>query len=137
MNNKGIWGIVICVLWTLTGCRKEISEQLQGKWQLKTVEQSGRVTNVDTVWYNFQSESLFMYQVYRAESDVFIHQYGYKTESDANTIRLELTSYPRPVDDFLSVTDWEERAHTFTVEKINAQQLILRRDDKTYCFIKF
>ncbi|MDR3260554.1 MAG: lipocalin-like domain-containing protein [Tannerella sp.] len=137
MNKKGIGGTVACLLLIATGCRKEVSESLQGKWQLKTIEQAGSVTGVDTVWYNFQSESLFMYQVYYAGADTFSHQYGFKTPTDADAIHLELISYPRPVDDFLRLTDWEERTRTFTIEEINGKRLVLHSDDKTYDFIKF
>jgi hypothetical protein len=137
MSKKRNQGVLVCALVMLIGCQKEFSNQLQGKWQLKTVEQSGNVTPIDTVWYNFQSESLFMYQVYRAETDAFIHQYGYKTQPDENVIRLELTAYPRPVNDFLPVTDWGEGTRTFVVKKINGKHLVLQCDDKTYRFARF
>lgn len=125
------------MLLTLTGCQKELTRQLQGKWQLKTVEASGQVSYVDTVWYNFQSEALFMYQIYHVDKDSFSHMYGYKSHPDENTIHLELTSYPRPVDEFLPLTDWEGRSRTFTVKKINSKRLVLYGDHKTYEFIQF
>jgi hypothetical protein len=137
MKTKGLWGIAVSVLLTLTGCQKELSRQLQGKWQLKTVEQAGQVSDVDTVWYNFQSEALFMYQIYHADKDSFSHMYGYKSQPEENRILLELISYPRPVGEFLPLTDWEDRSRTFTVEKINGQRLVLHSDGKTYEFIRF
>lgn len=137
MKTKGLWGIAVSVLLTLTGCQKELSRQLQGKWQLKTVEQAGQVSDVDTVWYNFQSKSLFMYQIYHADKDSFSHMYGYKSQPEENRILLELISYPRPVGEFLPLTDWEDRSRTFTVEKINGQRLVLHSDGKTYEFIRF
>jgi hypothetical protein len=137
MNRKSIWGMIASMLLAVTGCQKEVGEQLQGKWQLKTVEQSGRVTSVDTVWYNFQSESLFMYQVYWAERDSFVHQYGYKTQPGADVIRIELTNYPRPKGDFLPFTDWENEVRVFSVEKISGKRLVLQCENRTYHFIRF
>lgn len=128
---------IVCVLLMQAGCQKELSRQLQGKWQLKTVEQSGQVSSVDTVWYNFQSESLFMYQIYHAGKDSFSHMYGYKSQPEENRILLELTSYPRPVSEFLPLTDWEDRSRMFTVEKITGKRLVLHSDSKTYEFIRF
>ncbi|MDR3193798.1 MAG: lipocalin-like domain-containing protein [Tannerella sp.] len=137
MNRKRLWGLAICVLWAVTGCREELNRQLQGKWQLKTVERAGYVSKVDTVWYNFQSESLFMYQIYRADRDTFMHLYGFKTRPEENGIQLELISYPSPVEAFLPFTDWKERIRTFTVEKINGKRLVLHGDDATYEFVQF
>jgi hypothetical protein len=139
MSKKGIFCIAaLCALWGMAGgCQPEVSDQLKGKWQLKSIEQNGIVTQVDTVWYNFQSESLFMYQIYLANTKTYIQQYGYKTELDKNTLQLELTSYARAVKDFLVFTDWDERTRIFVVQKMNTKQLILRSEDKTYTFIAF
>ncbi|MDR2764507.1 MAG: lipocalin-like domain-containing protein [Tannerella sp.] len=137
MNTKGFWRMVLCALLMLTSCQKELTKQLHGKWQLKTIEQAGHVSNVDTVWYNFQSEALFMYQIYHVDKDSFSHLYGYKSQPEENKIHLELISYPRPVGEFLPLTDWEDRSRTFTVEKINGKRLVLYSDNKTYEFIQF
>jgi hypothetical protein len=127
------------VLWLLAGgCRKEeTGNMLKGKWQLKTVEEAGAVSTVDTVWYNFQSESLFMYQIYFAEKDSFAHQYGFKTQPEAHTLQLELISNPHPLKAFLSATDWKEGIRTFTIKKITGNRLVLSGDGKEYVFIRF
>jgi hypothetical protein len=109
---------------------------LKGKWQLKTVEQAGAISTVDTVWYNFQSESLFMYQIYYAEKDSFVHQYGFKTQPEARTLQLELISNPHPLKTFLPATDWEEGIRTFTIKKNTGNRLVLAGDGKDYVFIK-
>ena len=54
---------MLLIAWLCVACRHEISDRLMGKWQLQTVEAQGSIAQVDTVWYNFQSESLFMYQI--------------------------------------------------------------------------
>jgi hypothetical protein len=120
------------------GCGHETHDMLKGKWQLKTVEQAGTTATVDTVWYNFQSESIFMYQIYSAARDTFAHQYGFKTHPGGErTLLLELISYPIPLDRFLPATDWEERTRAFTIESVTRNRLVLAGEGKIYSFEKF
>ena len=125
----------LCLL--LLGCEKEVSDQLKGKWQLKTIEEAGHLTAVDTVWYNFQSESLFMYQIYHPEVDTFSLLYGYKTQQERNVIYIEFINRTNAEENFLHFTDWKEPARTFIVGKINRKQLVLIGDDKTYRFDRY
>ncbi len=117
-------------------CQDEISDRLKGKWQLQSVEENGVTIEVDTVWYNFQSESLFMYQIYRASSHDYLHTYGYKTQPDEHTLKLELINYVILVKDFLPHTDWKSGTRTFTINKIDSRRMILKGDDKIYTFRK-
>ncbi|MDR2119712.1 MAG: lipocalin-like domain-containing protein [Tannerella sp.] len=126
------------ILWLFaSGCRNEASDMLKGKWQLKTVKHAGVFSTADSVWYNFQSESIFMYQIYSAEKDSFTHQYGFKTQIEVRTLQLELISYPRPIATFLPATDWKDRIRIFTIKKITGNELVLSGDEKEYIFIKF
>jgi len=121
----------------LSGCEKNTSDRLQGKWQLKTVEEAGQKTVVDTVWYNFQSEALFMYQIYHPAVDTFTWTYGFKTQPESNLLHIELANWTIMKEDFLPYTDWKETARTFTIEKITGKQLILSSDGKTYLFDRY
>jgi len=130
--------IVLFIFYLLfSGCENEISDQLQGKWQLKTVEEAGHLTSVDTVWYNFQSESLFMYQIYHPVVDTFSWLYGYKTQPESNIIHLEFINWTVAKENFLPFTDWKEPARTFSVDKVNRKQLVLKSDEKTYIFDRY
>jgi len=131
------YGLILCIFLLLSGCEKEVSDRLKGKWQLKTIEESGQVTPVDTVWYNFQSESLFMYQIYHPAVDTFSWLFGYKTQPESHIIHLELINWTTLIDDFLPYTDWKEPERTFSVDRINNKQLILKGDDKTYTFDRY
>jgi hypothetical protein len=126
---------LLCFLFA--GCEKEVNDQLTGKWQLKTVEEAGNVISVDTVWYNFQSQSLFMYQLYHPETDEFSLTYGYRLQLESHIIQLELINWTITVADFLPRTDWKEPIRIFTIEKINHKQLVLKGDDKTYTFNRY
>jgi hypothetical protein len=137
MNKKKTTFLIVLVILLFSACEKEISDQLKGKWQLKTVEESGHVTPVDTVWYNFQSESLFMYQIYHPAVDTFSQTYGFKKQPESHIIQLEIINWVILKEDFLLMTDWKEPERTFTVDKISRKQLILKSDNKTYTFDKF
>ncbi|MDR1408604.1 MAG: lipocalin-like domain-containing protein [Tannerella sp.] len=135
IKNPYFWAALLLIC--TNGCKNETGDLLKGKWQLKTVEQAGEISPVDTVWYNFQSESIFMYQVYSAEKDRFMIQYGFKTQPGERTLQLELISNPNPMNTFLPVTDWETHIRTFTVEKVTGNKLVLAGGGKKYVFEKF
>ena len=99
-------------LLSLIACGDSLERQLEGKWQLKTVEQNGQIETVDTVWYNFQN-SLFEYQVYVPAIDSVRNMYGYKTLVDDQHLELELVSYFITIKDFLPITDWSALKRIF------------------------
>jgi len=128
---------MLLIAWLCVACRHEVSDRLMGKWQLQTVEVQGSIAQVDTVWYNFQSESLFMYQIYRPLSNDYFYTYGYKVQPEEHTLKLELTNYTILVKDFLPHTDWPNARRTFTVDYIDGRRLILHAGDTTYTFRRY
>ena len=123
-------------LLSLIACGDSLERQLEGKWQLKTVEQNGQIETVDTVWYNFQN-SLFEYQVYVPAIDSVRNMYGYKTLVDDQHLELELVSYFITIKDFLPITDWSAPKHTFQIEESTGSRLTLSSEGKTYIFKKY
>ena len=123
-------------LLSLIACGDSLERQLEGKWQLKTVEQNGQIETVDTVWYNFQN-SLFEYQVYVSAIDSVRNMYGYKTLVDDQHLELELVSYFITIKDFLPITDWSAPKRTFQIEESTGSRLTLSSEGKTYIFKKY
>ena len=123
-------------LLSLIACGDSLERQLEGKWQLKTVEQNGQIETVDTVWYNFQN-SLFEYQVYVPAIDSVRNMYGYKTLVDDQHLELELVSYFITIKDFLPITDWSAPKRTFQIEESTGSRLTLSSEGKTYIFKKY
>ncbi|MDR1644499.1 MAG: lipocalin-like domain-containing protein [Tannerellaceae bacterium] len=117
-------------------CSREIGDRIDGKWQMQQIEADGKVWNVDTIYYNFQT-SVFMYQIYRPLSDSFSHCYGFKTMETDKQALLELTDYGVVISKFLPQTDWETPIRRFIVEEITAKRLILQSDGKRYIFRRF
>ena len=114
-----------------------MADRVKGKWQLQTVEADGTTQRVDTVWYNFQSESLFMYQIYQPATGRYVYTYGYKTQPDDRTLRLQLANYTLRVEQFLPFTDWSSGVRTFRVVHVDSRRLQLESDGRRYSFLKF
>ena len=129
--------LILCgCLLHIVACGDSLERHLEGKWQLKTVEQNGHIETVDTVWYNFQT-SLFEYQVYVPAIDSFRNMYGYKTIADEQHLELELVSYFITIKDFLPLTDWSTPKRTFQIEESTGSRLTLSSEGKTYKFEKY
>lgn len=126
---------IACFSVALVSCDK-VEHNLEGKWQLKTVEAGGSVQTVDTVWYNFQT-SLFEYQLYNPTADAYSYNFGYKTLEGDTKLELELVIEGNPATSFLRLTDWTSPKRTFTIDKSSATRLILSGDGKIYTFHKF
>lgn len=120
----------------LPACEDNVESQLEGKWQLRSVERDGQIELVDTVWYNFQT-SLFEYQIYIPAIDSMRNMYGYKTLKGENQLELELISHFITVSDFLPLTDWHDRQRTFQIEESTRKRLVLSSEGKTYRFEKY
>lgn len=116
----------------LASCSKDDDDKLEGKWQLRQVEEKGKITPVDTVFYNFQN-TLFMYQIYIPATDEISHCYGYKTLEADRKLLLELEDGEK----ILPETDWDNVKEYFKIEQLSGSKLILSRADKRYIFRKF
>ncbi|MDR2774751.1 MAG: hypothetical protein LBC19_08430 [Tannerella sp.] len=126
------YALILLCLTLFSACDKIVTPALAGKWQLKTVEKNGVETAVDTVWYNFQSESVFTLQVYVPQQDTFLESPGLKKQDNkVLSIRLEF-------DTHIEYSDWTDRERSFTIEHLNRKKLILRSEEGYhYSFIKF
>jgi len=127
--------LFFAAIFLFIACNNSTEDKLEGKWQLRQTELDGHIETVDTVYYNFQT-SLFMYQIYISDADVFREAYGHKLLEDKNlTIDLSLQSS----ESFMKLTDWTNEKENFLIEKISGNQLIMmnKTTGKKYTFRKF
>jgi hypothetical protein len=126
------YGLILLVLNLLMACDSLTRSELAGKWQLKTVEKNGVETAVDTVWYNFQSKSIFALQVYVPQQDNIYTLIGLrKQQDDIVSIKLESTAN-------LAYSDWSGINRSFTIDHLDKKRLTLRSEEGfLYSFIKF
>lgn len=135
MDIRNIVAVVGSLL-LVTACSKDTQSKLYGKWQLQEVEVNGVVEKVDTVYYNFQQD-LFMYQIYRPQTQSYSYRYGYDIMEGEKTVHIELINDPGALSSFLPLTDWNSAKRTFTIDKVSNKQLIMNSEGKTYTFRKF
>ena len=113
------YSLVVIAFLLFIACDDIPNSELFGKWQLKTVENFGHTSSVDTVWYNFQSESVFSVQVYNPQQDTVFVLLGFRTQSD-DMISVILDS-----ESYMDMTDWESRNRSFKIDMIDKKTLIL------------
>ena len=133
---KKIFLILICFL-GLYACSDDVEDQMDGFWQLKTIEKDGEISQVDTVFYGFQRKALFSYTITSpTDPNETILSYGYIQYPTENEILI--TMDPRSVFyDFSTLTGWESTEEKFTIESVNSKNLILKNGNKTYFFKRF
>ena len=130
--------LVICSVFFFYSCDKIFlgvegkQADLQGKWQM---------TNVDTVYFNFQN-NLFQYQIY-LKKDSISAVYGYYImQGDSIELRL-LRIYAKFPLDYLK---WDTLPgpfendtiyKSFRIEQLTGKKLILSSDNENIAFHKF
>ena len=113
-------------------CNDIATSELVGKWQLKTVVKNNGEVPVDTVWYNFQSESVFSIQVFVPQQDTVFMLLGMRTQQD-NVVSIILES-----ENHIEYSDWNSVSRSFTVDMLNRKKMILCSEEGyIYSFIKF
>ena len=126
------WYIIFFIFLFAVACDDVTFSPLVGKWQLKTVDKNGEMIPVDTVWYNFQSISIFSLQIYAPCDDVFTAYEGMRTQDD-KVISIQLND-----EKALSRSDWNSTVRSFTIETVDRKKLQLRSEEGyLYSFIKF
>ena len=130
--NMRFWYVIFFIFLFAVACDNVTFSPLVGKWQLKTVEKNGEMILVDTVWYNFQSISIFSLQIYAPRDDVFTAYEGMRTQDD-KIISIKLND-----ERVVNLSDWNSTVRSFTIETVNRKKLLLRSDEGyLYSFIKF
>ena len=125
------WFFIILFL-ALMACDNVSFSPLIGKWQLQTVEKNGEITPVDTVWYNFQSISIFALQIYEPQGDQYRLFEGLRTQED-KTVSIQIFN-----EAVVKFSDWNSINRSFTIDKLNRRRLALRSEEGyIYSFIKF
>ena len=126
------WYVIFFVFLFAVACDNVTFSPLVGKWQLKTVEKNGEIIPVDTVWYNFQSISIFSLQIYAPRYDAFTAFEGIRTQDD-KVISIRLND-----EKAINQSDWNSTVRSFTIETVNSKKLRLRSEEGyLYSFIKF
>lgn len=133
---KNILITVVCLL-AFCGCSNDIDDQMDGYWQLKTINEGGQVSQIDTVFYAFQRKALFSYTLTtQSDPNETIVTYGYIEYPSEKELLITIDQH-NAFDDFLIYAGWNSYEEKFTIESVNKKNLVLKNGNKTYFFKRF
>jgi hypothetical protein len=139
MKNSWFGGLIVFLL--LTSCLDPDLPNVNGMWQLKTIqEKDDTVWMVDTIYYSFQRQALFAYTILNSDTaqtnptDII---YGFVDFPGKEELHIQIdkkyTNNQIAIDRLL----WKDIHTTYTILKLNSKEMILGQDEKKYNFIKF
>ncbi len=116
---------------------KEGDDGLEGKWQLREMQYSDKVVNVDTVFYNFQF-GVFQLQAFNHKSNPLNSVIGsYSIVEDDIEMTIE-PSFANNLTALKHYYDWDKSSATFRICKHTGSKLhLLRNDNVLFVFRKF
>jgi hypothetical protein len=130
--------ILFCLFIMLSGiyaCSDNIENQIEGLWQLKTVEENGVISEIDTVFYSFMNGQVFSYTILLNPDETYIY-YGYIDALSDKEILVKIDDEYFFNRDFRVKSDWGEQQRIFDIQSINSKKLVLFYGGKTYSFRK-
>jgi hypothetical protein len=112
-------------------CSDDIESRIEGQWQLKTMEENGVVSQVDTVFYSFMRGRVFSYTLLTNPDETLVY-YGYVDNLSEEKIPINIDN--AYIDDLMKISDWQRKQRTFDVLHVNDKNLTLSADNKIYSF---
>ena len=127
---KGLFSLLILLIVLLPACSDEAKHRVSGQWQLKTIDNQGMVSQVDTVFFSFQRGAVFALTVL-VDAENTIISYGYlEAPSDEYLkVSLDATNLHRIHANAWGWNESNQYEQIFTVEKLTGKELILSTDD--------
>jgi hypothetical protein len=116
-------------------CSDDIGSRIEGQWQLKTIEEDGIVSPVDTIFYSFMAGRVFSCTLLR-NPDEAGYWYGYIDALSDRQIQLSLdwNGYYAATGKVESEGGSQQRV--FDILHLNGNYLTLFSDSITYSFKK-
>jgi len=122
----------------LASCTNSHLPDVDGMWQLKTIEDAaGHVQTVDSVYYSFQKQRLFTYTQLSGgpmQFDPTLIVYGYVDfpANDRMFIHIDASGAG-----YVSVLPWHSESVTYTILKLTSKEMVLEDEGDIYRFINF
>ncbi len=129
--------LFFCLLSALlfTSCDNYKNYELDGMWQLKTIEDVEKnIIEVDTVYYSFQRGEIFSFTQIPDFANNPI--YGYIDFPSDNQVHVQIDKQFAWID-FISLSGWSSTDVVFDIKKYDKTNLVLSENGKTYTFKKF
>jgi len=125
-------------------CSDDTSHQLNGQWQLKTIEYpDGNTSRVDTIYYSFQKQTVFAF-THLINPEAASLSYGYLDFPSDSEVCISMDTqkdnegnFINIINDFLEISGWNDYSQTFNIQKVNGSNLVLIHNDTIYSFKRF
>lgn len=130
--------LYLCLLLPLLllSCERYKTYELDGLWQLKTVEDAGgNMTLVDTIFYGIQRECIFSFIVLENENQANVF-YGYTDRLSDKELHISMDEKSIMWWDFPALSGWNSTDNLFKIEKITGKNMVLSSEGKIYSFKK-
>ncbi|MDR1122102.1 MAG: hypothetical protein LBM08_14480 [Dysgonamonadaceae bacterium] len=116
-------------------CSDDIGNRIEGQWQLKTIEENGIVSPVDTIFYSFMRERVFSCTLLLNPDESYIW-YGYIDALSDQQMQLSLdwNNYYTTTGKVESEGGSQQRI--FDILHLGGNYLTLFSNDITYSFKK-
>ena len=135
MNGK-IWGGMIVLLFFIS-CNDSDLPNVNGMWQLKTIEDENHVISpIDTIFYSFQRQAIFAYTILQEKENAAATAevlYGYVDFPSDKKMIIQLDNRYHVIQ---SKTFWNDTIVTYDILRLDAKKMVLSEDNKIYSFIK-
>ena len=126
---KGLFSFLILIA-LLPACSDETKHRVSGQWQLKTINNQGVVSQVDTVFFSFQRGAVFALTVLEDAEKASV-SYGYLEAPSDEYLKVSLDAM-RLSRRHAEAWGWNESnqyEQIFMVEKLTGKELILSTDN--------
>ena len=127
----------------VAACSDDIDSKINGMWQLKTVEENGTISNVDTVFFGIQGGAVFSFTLLMPNDPLIesIQSYGYASFPSENEMMISMDTskfengyFINISGDFLKYSGWDKYCMTFDVKQIDSKYLVISERNRTYSF---
>ena len=122
----------------LVSCTDNNLPDVDGMWQLKTIEEkTGHIQPVDTIYYSFQAQKLFTFtrlNVGVSQFEPMCVAYGYVDFPTKNTMLIQMDISGAG---FFSLLLWQSESVTYSIQKLTSKEMVLENEGDVYRFIKF
>ena len=130
---KRILFCITVILFGIYACSDDIEHQIDGMWQLQTIEENGITSPIDTVFYSFMKGKVFSYTILKTPDAANVF-YGYIDALSEKEMLINIDG--KFFQSLKENSDWEEPQRVFGIENINSRELVLSSGGKTYSFKK-
>ena len=137
MINKHVF-LSIFLLFSLVSCIDSNLPDVDGMWQLKTIEdKTGYTQTVDTIYYSFQKQRLFSFTQLNEGPMLFepiFIMYGYVDFPAKDRMVIQMD----PAHGlFFPLLPWGSEYITYSIQRLTSKEMVLENDGDIYRFIKF